>query len=111
LSGGGGILCQRCWDCLGTGFTVSDINCHRCGGLKASSLPVCPHCGARQNDGALTESVSYRDTLLALAPPILGTVGGWLLVGSEWGIVTGLLIGLFVGVGLVAERHLRQTRQ
>jgi len=91
---------------------MSSINCHRCAGLMTSSLPVCPHCGALQDKGARAESAgTQRDILLAVVPAIIGTVGGWFVIRSEWGAVGGLLIGLLVGVALVAFRHARQSRR
>src|SRR5436189_6470012 len=90
---------------------MSSINCHRCAGLMASSLPVCPHCGAPQGEAARAESAgTQRDILLAVVPAILGTVGGWFVIGSEWGAVGGLFIGLLVGVAFVAARYARQSR-
>jgi len=77
--------------------------------LMASALPMCPHCGAPQDEQSTAESARRNtETWLAILPPIGGAVGGWLVFATGWAIIAGLVIGLVVGIALVAVRSARR---
>jgi RNA polymerase subunit RPABC4/transcription elongation factor Spt4 len=91
---------------------MSSYNCHRCGRLMASSFLSCPHCGAPQDEQSRAESArKNREALLVIIPTILGTIAGRVVSESGWFIVGGGLVGLLIGIGIIAVLYVREHRK
>jgi hypothetical protein len=74
----------------------------------AASLAFCPHCGASQDEQSRAESARAQwEIWLAILPALLGIITGWLLFQTVWASVVGLLVGVSVGVGLLAVSYAR----
>jgi hypothetical protein len=83
---------------------MSSTHCHRCKRMMASALPICPHCGAPQDERSRAES-ARRDRRMWLAMGIgalLGMAGAWAAYGGAEAIPAGLIGGLLAGRLLVA---------
>jgi hypothetical protein len=83
---------------------MSSTHCHRCKRMMASALPICPHCGAPQDERSRAES-ARRDHKMWLAMGIgalLGMAGAWAVYGGAEAIAAGLIGGLLAGRLLVA---------
>jgi hypothetical protein len=79
--------------------------------MVASALPLCPHCGAPQDEPSRAES-RRRDRTTWLAIGIGGVLGaalglavGWAVFQSPEWLVAGLIFGLLAGRVWVAVRH------
>ena len=92
---------------------MSQTACYRCGNVMAASFPVCPHCGALQDEEsrAAGRRRNLMGFLIAMPAGLLGVWVGWSLSGSfEWtafGGVAGFVGGLALGAFLYdrAKRH------
>ncbi len=86
---------------------MSSTYCHRCKRMMASALPLCPHCGAPQDEQSRAQSGRRdRTTWLAIGVgAVLGMAGGWAVVGGTESLFAGLIFGMLVGRVLVAVRH------
>jgi hypothetical protein len=90
---------------------MTSMHCHRCMRLMASCFPVCPHCGAPQDEQSRAESArQQRELWTAVLPPIVGIVAGWFLFQAWWAVLAGLALGLLIGLGLLAAKYARQGK-
>jgi len=86
---------------------MSSTICHHCKRIMASALPLCPHCGASQDERSRAQS-TRRDRAIWLAMGVgaaLGMAAGWAIVRDPLGILPGLIFGMVAGRILVAVRY------
>jgi hypothetical protein len=81
--------------------------CHRCAGIMASALPLCPHCGApRAERSGTAGGRPARTTWLAVGVgAVLGMAGGWAVARGAEETISGLLAGVLGGLVWSAVRH------
>jgi hypothetical protein len=92
---------------------VDHTYCYRCGKMMAAIFPVCPHCGAPQDEqsrakGRRRNKVVY---LTAIPAGLLGLLACWLLEASAEWIFLGFLVGAVVGVVIVLPLYDRARKK
>jgi hypothetical protein len=90
---------------------VAGARCRRCAQPLTLGLSVCPHCGPAQELSAAEKGRQQRDSWVTVAPTVLGVGAGWLLFRSGWAIAGGALVGMLVGVAVVAALYAREGRR
>ena len=89
---------------------MSHTYCHRCNRMMASASPFCPHCGAPQDERSKADSTRRNvEIWMCILPAVGGVIGGWLLFSTAWAAIAGLVVGLAVGIGIVAVRSARRA--
>jgi hypothetical protein len=79
--------------------------------MMAAALPMCPHCGAPQDDQSRAESArKNREALVVILPTIAGAIAGRVAFDSAWAIVGGGFVGLLIGIGVITMLYVRQHR-
>jgi hypothetical protein len=82
---------------------VDHTYCYRCGNMMAAAFPVCPHCGAPQDEQSRAKGRRHNKVVFLTGIPsgLLGFLVGWLLGHDvEWGIIGGF-IGAVAGVVII----------